>query len=176
MITWPNQILTVVLHTSDNIVFILIFEMDVFSAFEYSCYLSPLFVIFVIKRKLYIWFGSMIRESYYIKQYGVYLSWMILWNSIIYRGTVHRSDITMLPIWPFTELREISTEHMGRMWYVDRGTFTPPDTWSRPSWGWHNYALLVISTVSRNFKIFRTLHFETPSVHRLYWRKANLPV
>ena len=49
-------------------------------------------------------------------------------------------------------------------WACRKGTLTPPDTWSRPNMGHANVLLVETKPFSELVVIFRTIHFEHPSV------------
>ena len=72
------------------------------------------------------------------------------WNSVAWPNTM-----TTLPqirlytnpwpfywTWRFTELWEVSIQHLRTGVACRQGTLTPPDTWSRPIWDLHMFYLL----------------------------------
>ena len=86
----------------------------------------------------------------------------ILERSLLYDNP-RPTDQTLYWTRPFTDFWVVSIEHLRRVWHAD-GTFTPPETWSRP------FGTCICSTCwdqsfSELVVIFlRTMLIEYPSV------------
>ena len=66
--------------------------------------------------------------------------WPYYWSGPYYR------------IWIFTELRKVSIEHLQRLRHANRGTLTPPDTWSCPTLGLAS--VLMLRPISHELVLF----------------------